>query len=137
METDEIPEITLDEDEPKPKISPDFNIFVGAETGLLKGVSINPKLNLAKNFSNMHSLERKHEITAMSWGNDEEQNEILLGKIISSAFPWLKHSYFVQVQQCKHMSTYLLKFSPHPSELCIQKGEMQNVCIFVLTQKSL
>jgi len=83
MDTDEIPEITLDEDEPpKPKVSPeqpDFNIFVGAETGLLKGVSVNPKLNLAKNFSNMHSLERKHEITAMSWGNDEEQNEILLG----------------------------------------------------------
>ena len=56
----------------------DFNVFVGAETGLLKGVSINPKMNIAKNFSNMHSLERKHEITAMAWGNDE-QNEILLG----------------------------------------------------------
>ena len=79
MDIDEIPEITLDGEEPKPKVSPDFNIFVGAETGLLKGVSINPKLNLAKNFSNMHSLERKHEITAMSWGNDEEQSEILLG----------------------------------------------------------
>ena len=76
---DEIPEITLDEEETK--VSPDFNIFVGAETGLLKGVCIDPKLNLAKNFSNMHSLERKHEITAMSWGNDEEQNEILLGII--------------------------------------------------------
>ena len=100
METDEIPEITLDEDEPKPKVSPDFNIFVGAETGLLKGVSINPKLNLAKNFSNMHSLERKHEITAMSWGNDEEQNEILLGKIIYSAFLHLKQSYFEHVH-CK------------------------------------
>ena len=56
----------------------DFNVFVGAETGLLKGVCINPKMNITKNFSNMHSLERKHEITAMSWGN-EEQSEILLG----------------------------------------------------------
>ena len=70
-------EITIDNEEPK-KVSPDFNIFIGAETGLLKGVSINPKLNLSKNFSNMHNLERKHEITAMSWGNDE-QTEILLG----------------------------------------------------------
>ena len=56
----------------------DFNVFVGAETGLLKGVCINPKMNIMKNFSNMHSLERKHEITAMAWGNPE-QSEILLG----------------------------------------------------------
>ena len=69
-------EITIDYEEPK--VSQDFNIFVGAETGLLKGVCINPKLNLSKNFSNMNHLERKHEITAMSWGNDE-QTEILLG----------------------------------------------------------
>ena len=69
-------EITIDDEEPK--VSQDFNIFVGAETGLLKGVCINPKLNLSKNFSNMNHLERKHEITAMSWGNDE-QTEILLG----------------------------------------------------------
>ena len=68
--------IELDVEE-KPQA--DFNFFVGAETGLLKGISINPKMNLAKNFSNMHSLERKHEITAMSWGNGEAQNEILLG----------------------------------------------------------
>ena len=56
----------------------DFNIFVGAETGILKGVCINPKMNLAKNFSNLHCLERKHEITAMAWAN-EEQKEIILG----------------------------------------------------------
>lgn len=68
-------EIVLD-DEVKPPT--DFNIFVGAETGLLKGVCLNPKMNLAKNFSNMHTLERKHEITAMAWGN-EEQAEVLLG----------------------------------------------------------
>jgi len=72
-----VEEITLDNDEIKDE-KPDFNIFVGAETGLLKGVCIDPKLNLVKNFSNMHSLEKKHEITAMSWG-DEQQNEILLG----------------------------------------------------------
>ena len=72
-----VEEITLDNDEIKDE-KPDFNIFVGAETGLLKGVCIDPKLNLVKNFSNMHSLEKKHEITAMAWG-DEQQNEILLG----------------------------------------------------------
>ena len=41
-------EITIDDEEPK--VSQDFNIFVGAETGLLKGVCINPKLNLSKIF---------------------------------------------------------------------------------------
>lgn len=70
-------EVILDDDEVKTP-APDFNIFVGAETGLLKGVCINPKSNICKNFSNMHSLERKHEITAMAWGNDE-QTEILMG----------------------------------------------------------
>ena len=57
---------------------PDFNVIVGSETGLLKGVSINPKMCLAKNFLNMQHLERKHEITAMAWGNEDE-TEVLLG----------------------------------------------------------
>jgi len=69
--------ITLDEEEEK-KTPIDFNVFAGAETGLLKGVSINTKMNISKNFSNMHALNRKHEITAMSWGN-EDQTELLLG----------------------------------------------------------
>lgn len=67
----------MDEDDAKAPLT-DFNFFVGAETGLLKGVCINPKSNICKNFSNMHSLERKHEITAMAWGNDQ-QTEILMG----------------------------------------------------------
>lgn len=67
--------INLEEEEAK---VPDFNVYVGAETGILKGVSINLKMNLAKNFTNMHSLERQHEITAMSWGSDD-QSEIILG----------------------------------------------------------
>ena len=55
----------------------DFNIFVGTETGLLKGVSVNPKSNIAKNFHNLkNGLSREEEITCMSWG---DQNEILLG----------------------------------------------------------
>ena len=57
---------------------PDFNVFVGSETGLLKGVSINPKMSLSKNFLNMQNLERKHEITAMAWG-DSDETELLLG----------------------------------------------------------
>ena len=73
MTTEEI--VTIDDDEPK---VPDFNVFVGSETGLLKGISVNPKMSLSKNFLNMQHLERKHEITAMAWG-DEDESEILLG----------------------------------------------------------
>lgn len=56
----------------------DFNVFVGAETGILKGVSINPKANLAKNFHNLKALQKSDEITALNW-NNEEKTELLLG----------------------------------------------------------
>ena len=61
--------------------SEDFNVFVGATTGLLKGVSLNPNANLCKNFtSNLNSLDRsQHEITCMAWVPDTQQNEILIG----------------------------------------------------------
>ena len=59
--------------------TPDFNVFIGSETGMVKGVSINPKMSLSKNFLNMHHLERKDEITAMAWGDEEDEDEILLG----------------------------------------------------------
>jgi len=72
-------EVEILEQDAQPQAPPDFNIYVGAETGILKGVSINAKMNIAKNFSNMHNLERKHEITAIAWGDRESQSEIILG----------------------------------------------------------
>ena len=61
--------------------SGDFNIFVGAASGLLKGVNLNPNSNLCKNFtSNLKSLDRsQHEITCMTWVPDTPQKEILIG----------------------------------------------------------
>ncbi|XP_042855775.1 WD repeat-containing protein 74-like [Penaeus japonicus] len=56
----------------------DFNVYVGAETGVLKGLHLNQKAVINKNFNNLQSLERGHEITSMIWGN-EEQNEIMMG----------------------------------------------------------
>jgi len=55
----------------------DFNVFVGAETGILKGININNKTNISKNFHNLSNLEKEFEITCLSFG--ESQNEILLG----------------------------------------------------------
>ena len=55
----------------------DFNVFVGAETGILKGVNVNVKGNIVKNFHNLKSLEKQFEITCSSFG--EGEGEILMG----------------------------------------------------------
>jgi hypothetical protein len=42
----------------------DFNVFSGAENGILKCISINPKANILKNFShNSAPIDREQEIT--------------------------------------------------------------------------
>jgi len=56
----------------------DFNVFVGSETGILKGCNLNPKAVIHKNFHKVKALERGHEISCMAWG-DEDQNEIIMG----------------------------------------------------------
>merc|ERR550519_2040717 len=55
----------------------DFNAFAGAETGILKGVNVNSKTSISKNFHNLANLDKQFEITCMNYG--ETQNEILLG----------------------------------------------------------
>ena len=61
--------------------SGDFNVFVGAATGLLKGISLNPNTNLCKNLTgNLKCLDRsQHEITCMTWVPNTEQEQILIG----------------------------------------------------------
>jgi hypothetical protein len=61
--------------------SRDFNVFVGAATGLLKGISLNPTTNLCKNLgTNLSSLDRsQHEITCMTWLDSTQQDKILVG----------------------------------------------------------
>ena len=62
----------------------DFNVLVGAETGILKGVNVNPKANIVKNFhagtstiSAGGKLSKDDEITCLSW-NGDSQSELLL-----------------------------------------------------------
>lgn len=55
----------------------DFNVFVGAETGILKGVNVNKKGNIIKNFHNLKGLEKQFEITCSTFGDGE--GEILMG----------------------------------------------------------
>ena len=61
--------------------SGDFNAYVGAASGLLKGLSLNPNSNLCKNFtSNLHSIDKsQHEITCMTWVDKTDQDQILVG----------------------------------------------------------
>jgi ribosome biogenesis protein NSA1 len=54
-----------------------FNVFVGAKSGTFKGVKVTSKSCLTKNIQNLVSITDNHEVTYMSWGNDEEK-EILL-----------------------------------------------------------
>ncbi|XP_068249563.1 WD repeat-containing protein 74 [Palaemon carinicauda] len=56
----------------------DFNVFVGAETGILKGINLNQDAVIHKNVNNLKSLDRQHEVTAMAWGN-HNQTEVLIG----------------------------------------------------------
>ena len=55
----------------------DFNVFVGAETGILKGLNVHSKGNIVKNFHNLKSLDKQYEITCASFGDGE--GEILMG----------------------------------------------------------
>ncbi|XP_078000798.1 WD repeat-containing protein 74-like [Glandiceps talaboti] len=52
------------------------NVWVGAETGILKGVNLEKKT--ASNFSNIKALNKEQEINAMCWGNEDE-TQICLG----------------------------------------------------------
>ena len=43
----------------------DFNVFAGAETGILKGANVNNKACISKNFHNLANLQRDFEITCL------------------------------------------------------------------------
>lgn len=56
----------------------DFDIFVGGVCGVFKGIKIEKSTYIAKNMQKVQSINKDHEITSMSWG-DEEEKEILIG----------------------------------------------------------
>jgi len=55
----------------------DFNVFCGADIGVFKGININNKCCLSKNFEKLSSLTKESAITCLSYGEDE--SEILVG----------------------------------------------------------
>ncbi|XP_022091363.1 WD repeat-containing protein 74-like [Acanthaster planci] len=52
------------------------NVWLGTETGILKGVNICKKI--ATNYSDLKTLDKEKEITAICWTSEEEQ-EVLTG----------------------------------------------------------
>ncbi|XP_043204995.1 WD repeat-containing protein 74-like [Amphibalanus amphitrite] len=54
------------------------NVYVGAETGVLKGINVTEGEVQTSNFHNLTALERENEICSMCWG-DDEQRQVLLG----------------------------------------------------------
>lgn len=55
----------------------DFNVFIGGNTGVFKGVKVKQKSCVMKNIQNLVSITDHHEVTHMSWGDDDEK-EILV-----------------------------------------------------------
>ncbi|XP_046400027.1 WD repeat-containing protein 74 [Ischnura elegans] len=56
----------------------DLNVFVGAKTGILKGVKLCENVAIEKNLNGLNLNPREDEISAIGWG-DSEEKEILLG----------------------------------------------------------
>ena len=50
-----------EEEEEEEEQEQDFNVFAGAETGILKGVNVNRKMCISKNFHNLKSLDKVRE----------------------------------------------------------------------------
>ncbi|XP_036451298.1 WD repeat-containing protein 74 isoform X1 [Colossoma macropomum] len=57
------------------------SVWVGSETGILKGVSLSKKR--AFNFCDMSSVSREQEICALTWG-DQQESEVLVGCVNGS-----------------------------------------------------
>ncbi|XP_008557103.2 WD repeat-containing protein 74 [Microplitis demolitor] len=56
----------------------DFDMFVGGKSGVFKGVKIDKKQCIAKNIQNLVSITKDHQVTTMSWGDDDEK-DVLIG----------------------------------------------------------
>ncbi|XP_074097086.1 WD repeat domain 74 lethal (2) k09848 isoform X2 [Cotesia typhae] len=53
-------------------------MFVGGKSGVFKGVKIDKNKCIAKNIQNLVSITKDHEVTTMSWGDDDEK-DVLIG----------------------------------------------------------
>nr|XP_034196021.1 WD repeat-containing protein 74 [Osmia lignaria] len=59
------------------EVKDNFHIYVGCKSGAFKGIRIEPEKNVTRNIQNLVFIKDNDEVTAMSWGDDEEK-EVLI-----------------------------------------------------------
>ncbi|XP_053544839.1 WD repeat-containing protein 74 [Bombina bombina] len=75
------------------------HVWVGTETGILKGINLHKKQAL--NYTEVNSINRGQEVNAMCWG-DPQESEILLGcrdgkvRVFST-----EKSKFIEIHECE------------------------------------
>nr|XP_033811356.1 WD repeat-containing protein 74 isoform X2 [Geotrypetes seraphini] len=98
------------------------HVWVGTETGILKGVNLYRKQ--ASNYMEVSSLSRAQEVCAMCWG-DEQESEIFLGcrdgtvKIFST-----EKGKFTEFRDCSRGEGLFRGLAVHDSSLitCVESG---------------
>ncbi|XP_066575077.1 WD repeat-containing protein 74 isoform X2 [Amia ocellicauda] len=121
------------------------SVWVGSETGILKGVSLSKKQ--AFNFSEASTLSRDQEVCVLSWG-DPLETEVLLGCVSGEVRTFsTEKGRYIEHRQCSEpglgrfigLAVYdsslvtcvesgLLKVWPEGSEDCVEVAVGQGVC---------
>uniref|UniRef100_A0A8C7UFV4 WD repeat-containing protein 74 n=1 Tax=Oncorhynchus mykiss TaxID=8022 RepID=A0A8C7UFV4_ONCMY len=74
------------------------SVWVGSETGILKGVSLSKKQ--AFNFCEMSCLSRDQEVCVLGWG-DEHETEVLVGSVNGTVKTFsTEKGIFTETRQC-------------------------------------
>ncbi|XP_069036492.1 WD repeat-containing protein 74 [Lepisosteus oculatus] len=74
------------------------SVWVGSETGILKGVSLAKKQ--AFNFSDLSTLSRDQEVCALTWG-DQQETEVLVGCVNGAVKTFsTEKGKFIETRQC-------------------------------------
>ncbi|XP_076875657.1 WD repeat-containing protein 74 [Brachyhypopomus gauderio] len=78
------------------------SVWVGSETGILKGVSLSKKQ--AFNFCEMSCLSRDQEVCTMTWG-DSQETEVLVGCLNGSVKTFsIEKGIFTESRECGDVS---------------------------------
>ncbi|XP_039625287.1 WD repeat-containing protein 74 [Polypterus senegalus] len=98
------------------------SVWVGSETGILKGVNVAKKQ--AFNFSDLSTLTREQEVSAMCWGDDLE-SEVLVGSVNGTVKTFsVEKGKFTEFRDCSGGEGPFRGLAVHNSSLitCVESG---------------
>ncbi|XP_068173889.1 WD repeat-containing protein 74 [Antennarius striatus] len=103
------------------------SVWLGAETGILKGVSLSRKQ--AFNFCNTSHLSRDQEVRALCWG-DEAESELLVGSVDGTVKTFsIEKGTFTESRRCGEPSegcfTGLAALSGSAFVTCVECGTLR------------